>query len=78
MRVVAVLDLMGGKVVRGVGGRRSEYRPVVSRLTTSCDPVAVAEAFRQQLGIDELYLADLDAIAGARPALRWRERHAAR
>jgi phosphoribosylformimino-5-aminoimidazole carboxamide ribotide isomerase len=74
MRVVAVLDLMGGKVVRGVGGRRAEYRPVVSRLTSSCDPLEVAGAFRQQLSLEELYLADLDAIAGALPALTLFER----
>src|SRR5262249_33828926 len=57
-----------GQVVRGVAGRRSEYRPVVSRLTASCEPVAVARAFEAALGLRELYLADLDAIAGAEPA----------
>src|SRR5579872_5647704 len=45
MRIVPVLDLLGGVVVRGVGGRRREYRPVVSRLTPSCDPLDVARAF---------------------------------
>jgi phosphoribosylformimino-5-aminoimidazole carboxamide ribotide isomerase len=68
MRVVGVLDLLGGRVVRGVGGRRHEYRPVGSRLTKSCRPVDVARAFRDHLGLEELYLADLDAIAGAEPA----------
>src|SRR5437879_1133183 len=69
MRVVPVLDLMGGIVVRGVGGRRSEYRPIVSRLTTACEPIAVAEAFRDQFELSELYLADLDAIARKPPSL---------
>ena len=59
---------MGGQVVRGVGGRRQEYRPIVSGLTASCRPVDVAEAFRREFGLTELYLADLDAIAGAPPA----------
>jgi phosphoribosylformimino-5-aminoimidazole carboxamide ribotide isomerase len=68
MRVVGVLDLLGGVVVRGVGGRRSEYRPLVSRLTSSCEPLAVAQALREQLGLRELYVADLDAIAGGSPA----------
>jgi phosphoribosylformimino-5-aminoimidazole carboxamide ribotide isomerase len=68
MRIVAVLDLLGGRVVRGVAGRRGEYRPVVSRLTGSCAPGDVARAFAGQLGLTELYLADLDAIAGAEPA----------
>jgi phosphoribosylformimino-5-aminoimidazole carboxamide ribotide isomerase len=69
MRVVPVLDFMGGVVVRGIGGRRSEYRPIVSRLTSSSEPIAVAETFREQFGLTELYLADLDAIAGKPPAL---------
>jgi phosphoribosylformimino-5-aminoimidazole carboxamide ribotide isomerase len=68
MRIVPVLDLMKGRVVRGVGGRREEYRPVVSRLTASCRPLDVARAFRNRFGLDELYIADLDAIAGAAPA----------
>ena len=29
MEVIPVLDLKGGLVVRGVAGRRDEYRPVV-------------------------------------------------
>lgn len=68
MRVLPVLDVMGGHVVRGVGGQRQEYRPVRSRLTASSRPLEVAQAFRDQLGLEEIYLADLDAIAGAEPA----------
>ena len=68
MRIIPVLDLMGGVVVRGVGGRRREYRPVVSRLTPSSAPLNVARAFADHFGLTELYLADLDAIAGGRPA----------
>src|SRR5262249_8714017 len=69
MRVLPVLDLKGGVVVRGVGGRRHEYRPVVSPLSPSPDPLAVAQAFRARFGLTELYLTDLDALAGAAPAL---------
>jgi phosphoribosylformimino-5-aminoimidazole carboxamide ribotide isomerase len=67
MRVVGVLDLMRGQVVRGVAGRREEYRPVVSRLTTSSQPLAVARALREHLGLMELYVADIDAIMGLPP-----------
>jgi phosphoribosylformimino-5-aminoimidazole carboxamide ribotide isomerase len=69
MRIVPVLDLQRGRVVRGAGGRRDTYRPVASRLTDSAEPLAVARAFRERFGLTELYLADLDAIAGERPAL---------
>lgn len=68
MRILPVLDIQGGVVVRGVAGRRSEYRPVVSRLTNSTRPEEVAEAFRQHFGLTQLYLADLEAIGGAQPA----------
>ncbi|HEV3263773.1 MAG TPA: HisA/HisF-related TIM barrel protein [Gemmataceae bacterium] len=69
MRILPVLDIMAGQVVRGIGGRRHEYRPVVSRLTSSCRPADVARAFRDAFGLHELYLADLGALAGAPPAL---------
>jgi phosphoribosylformimino-5-aminoimidazole carboxamide ribotide isomerase len=69
MRLIPVLDLSKGQVVRGVAGRRRDYRPVVSRLTPSTEPLAVAREFRDHFGLTELYLADLDAIAGAPAAL---------
>src|SRR5947207_2165575 len=69
MRILPVLDLKDGQVVRGVAGRREEYRPVGSQLTASAAPLDVARAFRDRFGLEEIYLADLDAIAGAPPAL---------
>src|SRR4051794_5536100 len=68
MRVIPVLDMKGGIVIRGIAGRRAEYRPLVSQLTDSCQPAAVAQALGNRLGLYEMYLADLDAIAGAPPA----------
>ncbi|HJT33250.1 MAG TPA: HisA/HisF-related TIM barrel protein [Pirellulales bacterium] len=66
MRIVPVIDLKGGLVVRGVGGRRSEYQPVRSVLCDDASPRSVGRAFRN-LGLSEAYLADLDAIGGAQP-----------
>lgn len=68
MRIIPVIDLQGGTVVRGVAGRRSEYRPVESVLCDRSSPAAIAAAFRDHLGLSEAYLADLDAIAGGEPA----------
>jgi phosphoribosylformimino-5-aminoimidazole carboxamide ribotide isomerase len=69
MRLIPVLDLQAGVIVRAVGGRREEYQPIVSRLSPSPQPVDVARGFREQYGLTGLYLADLDAIAGTRPAV---------
>jgi phosphoribosylformimino-5-aminoimidazole carboxamide ribotide isomerase len=69
MRVIPVLDVMNGVVVRGVAGRRDEYRPIVSTITSSTAPLQVARAFREHFGLAEIYVADLDAIQGGQPAL---------
>jgi phosphoribosylformimino-5-aminoimidazole carboxamide ribotide isomerase len=66
VRIVPVIDLMGGRVVRGVGGRRHEYQPIRSVLTDRTDPASLARAF-VVLGLPQAYVADLDAIAGAEP-----------
>jgi phosphoribosylformimino-5-aminoimidazole carboxamide ribotide isomerase len=68
MPILPVIDLLHGEVVRGIAGRREEYRPIRSCLTDSTRPLEVAEAFRKTFGFTELYLADLDAILDAEPA----------
>jgi len=67
MDILPVLDLLNGVVVRGVAGKREEYRPIVSQLVDSADAFSVARAFRDQLGLTRLYIADLDAILHQRP-----------
>ncbi len=67
MLVIPVLDLLNGVVVRGVGGRRNEYRPVESVLTSSAQPLDVARAFRERLSLTTLYVADLDGILRQQP-----------
>jgi phosphoribosylformimino-5-aminoimidazole carboxamide ribotide isomerase len=67
MRILPVLDLLDGRVVRGVAGMREQYRPIQSVLTDGCDPLQIAEAIRSRFGFAELYLADLDAILHGRP-----------
>lgn len=69
MRVVPVLDLLNGVVVRGVAGQRASYQPVQSCLVNSCSPLPVARAFREHFGLQTLYIADLDAILHGRPNL---------
>ena len=67
MQVIPVIDLKEHVVVRGIAGRREEYRPVVSRLTADSSPGGVAKAFAEEFGLGQAYVADLDAIAGQSP-----------
>lgn len=66
MKIIPVIDVLNGKAVHAVRGKRKEYQPLNSVLTASVDPVEVAAAFKT-LGFTELYLADLDAILGKQP-----------
>lgn len=72
-RIVPVIDVWNGQVVRAVAGRRSEYRPIVSRVTTSTEPLQVAKDLLAKTGAKELYVADLDAIRGGRSSDAVRE-----
>lgn len=67
MRLIPVLDVLNGVAVRGVGGRRDEYRPLITQLCAGSDPLTVAAAYRERLRTPTLYLADLDAILSERP-----------
>jgi phosphoribosylformimino-5-aminoimidazole carboxamide ribotide isomerase len=64
MRVIPVIDLKGGVAVHAVRGDRERYRPLRSGIADGSDPVAVTRAVRDRFGLDELYVADLDAIVG--------------
>ena len=68
IRLIPVIDLQHGVVVRGIGGRRSEYQPLVSCLTASFQPNEVARALIQAYHPRVLYVADLDVIAGRQPS----------
>lgn len=62
MRVIAAVDLLHGQVVRGIAGNRGDYRPIQTMLCATSEPVDVINALRQECGIGEFYIADLDAI----------------
>jgi len=67
MEVIPVIDLMDDGVVRGVGGVRENYRPIESVLTKSTRPGEVAAAFVGAFSASEIYIADLNALAGQEP-----------
>lgn len=67
MQILPVLDLLNGVVVRGIAGQRSEYRPLISRLTQSVQALDVARAIRDSFELHRFYVADLDAILHRQP-----------
>ncbi|MDP6446060.1 MAG: HisA/HisF-related TIM barrel protein, partial [Pirellulaceae bacterium] len=64
MKVVPVLDLLGGVVVRGVAGQRESYQPVDCPFAASAQPPDVAAGLAGAFDFSTLYVADLDAIGG--------------
>lgn len=66
MDLIPVLDVSRGVAVHAKAGDRAAYRPVESRLAPDRpgDPLALVRAYRERLGIEACYLADLDAIQG--------------
>jgi phosphoribosylformimino-5-aminoimidazole carboxamide ribotide isomerase len=74
MRVIPVIDLMGGHVVRALAGRRSEYRPIQSQIACDSKPATIARAFVEHFGCETCYVADLDAIENRRANLSaWKD-----
>ena len=60
MRIIGVIDLLDGVAVHAVGGMRERYEAVAG---VHGDPLALARSYTE-MGVDELYAADLDAIRG--------------
>lgn len=67
MRIIPVLDLKGGEVVRAEKGQRDSYKPIVTPLSASTDAVSVAIGLRTLFPFRAFYIADLDAIEGRAP-----------
>jgi phosphoribosylformimino-5-aminoimidazole carboxamide ribotide isomerase len=70
VRVIPVIDLLGGRAVHARAGRRDLYQPLQTVAGTtigSGDAVALARIYVDRLGADELYVADLEALAGRSP-----------
>jgi phosphoribosylformimino-5-aminoimidazole carboxamide ribotide isomerase len=61
-KIIPVLDILNGIVVRGVAGEREKYKPVSGIIANNSDPLTIASAFHTLFSFDEIYIADLDAI----------------
>jgi phosphoribosylformimino-5-aminoimidazole carboxamide ribotide isomerase len=70
VHVIGVIDLRGGHAVHARAGSRDRYQPVLTVAGTPIDAgdaIALARIYVEQLHIGELYVADLDALAGRSP-----------
>ena len=65
MDVIPVLDLKQGRPVHAVRGERHSYRPLDVPGCRDGDPLAAVAAYLAMHDFATLYVADLDAIAGA-------------
>src|SRR5690606_25203186 len=64
VRILGVIDLARGQAVHARGGDRERYAPVATiagHVIEQGNALALAEAYHDLFGIDELYVADLDA-----------------
>ncbi len=62
MRIIPVIDLMHGLVVRARQGERAAYQPIDTPLSPTADPVDVVTGLMRLAPFRILYVADLDAI----------------
>ena len=60
MDLILAADLKNGCIVHGKSGMRDDYRPIVSPLVSTAEPVR----YLQEIGPRYLYVADLDRITG--------------
>lgn len=61
-----MIDLRRGHAVHARGGERAHYRDVAHAgdVRIDGDPLALARYYRDEYGLSDLYIADLDAIGG--------------
>lgn len=64
MLIIPVLDLSRGLVVHAKQGKRDQYQPVTSVISSSPDAKSVLTAFLELYPFKTIYIADLDAIQG--------------
>jgi phosphoribosylformimino-5-aminoimidazole carboxamide ribotide isomerase len=64
MQIIPVIDVRHGLAVRAFRGDRSNYRPIVTPLSPSADPIELARGYIRLFPFEVIYIADLDGIEG--------------
>ncbi len=69
-KVIPVLDILNSTAVHAVKGERAEYKPLLSKLIKSTNPLEIIQLLNSKYSINEFYIADLDAIINQNPNLQ--------
>jgi phosphoribosylformimino-5-aminoimidazole carboxamide ribotide isomerase len=66
VRIIGVIDLKDGRAVHARGGRRETYAPVgrAAGVAVAGNALTLARVYHETFGVNAIYVADLDAIAG--------------
>ncbi|WP_081616861.1 MULTISPECIES: HisA/HisF-related TIM barrel protein [unclassified Thioalkalivibrio] len=64
MKVIPVIDLLRGEAVHARRGHRDTYQPLRTPTCADGDALTLARYYTVVLGLDLIYIADLDAIQG--------------
>lgn len=68
-KIIPVIDILNSEAVHAVKGEREKYKPLISVLFKGNDPIKIAKKFKDEYSINEIYIADLDAIIRRKPNL---------
>ena len=66
-RIIPVIDILNSKAVHAIKGERTKYKPLISELFQSSDPIEIIKILNHKYNFKEIYLADLDAIIKRKP-----------
>lgn len=65
MRIIPVIDIRKGAVMRARAGDRKNYQPIATPLAATSAPPDVVAGYMRLYPFERIYVADLDAIEGS-------------
>jgi len=68
-RIIPVIDILNSEVVHAIKGEREKYKPLKSIIIKNTDPIEIVKNLKLKTSLQELYIADLDAILRREPNL---------
>ncbi|MBY8984434.1 MAG: hypothetical protein KGD65_05175 [Candidatus Lokiarchaeota archaeon] len=66
-KVIPVIDILNSKAVHAIRGEREHYKPLISKLFKTSNPLDILQVLAYNYEFKEFYIADLDAIINNKP-----------